>query len=265
MIILKIIIYYFFIFNNEIKMKILIVTSGNIPSQRANSINTIKHAQTFYDLNHQVEIYSIKRLFEDILKFKIKNINKFYGISSKIKIQLIRDKTFFYFKDILPYIFKSLEKQTIQFNSSKEMNNKGEIRNVFSNLIYFFQKIMTNFYSINYFDIEKKISTYGKNRNIDLCYTRAFRIVYHNVNNKIPTILECHDANLWKPKMQYVIKSCKSNYFKCLVTISNILKNIYIKAGIPKEKILVLEDAVELKKYDTIDIVIYYSKCSCIT
>ncbi len=233
-------------------MKILIVSPGKIPSQRANIINTIKHAQAFYHLNHQVKIYSIKRLYEDLLKFQIKDINKFYNISSKVKIELIRDKSVFYFKDILPHIFKSLDKQTKKVTSSKGANNKEKIRNEISYLKYIFQKIKTNFYKINYFDIEKKISTYCKDKNFDLCYTRAYKTVYYNVYNKIPTILECHEANLWKPKMQYVIKSCKSKYFICVVTISNVLKNLFIKAGIPKEKILVLEDAVELKKYDTI-------------
>lgn len=229
-------------------MKILIVSSGKIPSQRANSINTIKHAQCFYDLNHHVVIFSIKRIYEDLLKFKIKNINNFYGLSPKVNIELIRDNSFFYFKDIIPYIFKNFEKQTRNSTSSK----KEEIRNEFSSLKYILQKIKTNFYDINCFDIEKKISNYCRSNHFDLCYTRACKIVYHNIYNKIPTILEYHDANLWKPKMQYIINSCKSNYFKCLVTISNLLKNIYSKAGIPKEKILVLEDAVELKKYETI-------------
>lgn len=233
-------------------MKILIVSPGRIPSQGADSINTIKHAQAFYHLNHQVKIYSIKRLYEDLLKFQIKDINKFYGISSKVKIELIRDKSVFYFKDILPHIFKSLDKQTKKVTSSKGANKKEEIRNKVSYLKYIFQKVKTNLYKINYFDIEKKISTYCKDKNFDLCYTRAYKIVYHNVYHKIPTILECHEANLWKPRMQYVMKSYKSKYFICLVTISNVLKNLYIKAGIPKEKIIVLEDAVELKKYDTI-------------
>ena len=115
-----------------------------------------------------------------------------------------------------------------------------------------FQKTRNNFYNINFFDIEKKISVYCKKNFIELCYTRDCRILYHNTYNKIPTILECHDSNLWKPNMQYLFKSYKSNYFKCLVTISDILKDIYIRAGIPKEKILVIEDAVELKNYDKI-------------
>ncbi len=93
-------------------MKILIYSSGKIPSQRAHSINILKHVQAFHDLNHNVEVYSTIRLFEDIFKIKYKNINNFYGITSQVKIEFIKDRTIFYFKDIIPHFAKRLEKQT---------------------------------------------------------------------------------------------------------------------------------------------------------
>ena len=171
-------------------MKILIYSSGEIPSQRAHSINIIKHAQAFHDLNHKVEVYSKIRLLEEIFKLKYKNINTFYGITPQVKIEFIRDKTIFYFKDIIPYFFRRLEKHTKKFEecSSKDVNSIEKLRNGTSKLVYTSHKIRNIFYNINFFDIEKRISNYCKKNHIELCYTRDCRILYHNINNRIPTI-----------------------------------------------------------------------------
>ncbi len=52
--------------------------------------------------------------------------------------------------------------------------------------------------------------------------------------------------------MQLVLKLSNCKYFKGIVTISDILKDGFIEAGMPDEKILVLEDVVDLSRYDTI-------------
>ena len=90
-------------------MKIFIVSFGYIPSQWAHGINTVKHAQGFYELGHQVEICTVNRLYETLFKVRIKDVNKFYGISPKIKIETFTDNSIFYFRELIPHIFNNLD------------------------------------------------------------------------------------------------------------------------------------------------------------
>ncbi len=101
-------------------MKISIASSGDIPSEWAHSINIVKHAQGFYDLGHQVKIQSVKRLYEAFLEFKIKDIHRFYGLNTKIKIEFFHDNSFFYFNDIIAktliFLFKNINLDILSKN-----------------------------------------------------------------------------------------------------------------------------------------------------
>lgn len=238
-------------------MKISIASSGDIPSQWAHSINIVKHAQGFYDLGHQVNIYTVKRLYEDFIKFKIKDIHRLYGINTKIKIESFRDNSFFYFNDIIPktlkFLFKIINLDILSKNIiDPERRIEKKNQNQIPQLKHIFQKLKTNFYISYNSDPEKKISDACKRNKTDLCYSRAYRTIYYNIQNKIPSVLETHEAHIWKPHVQFVLKLSNSKYFKGIVTISDILKDEFIKAEMPEEKILVLEDAVDLSRYDTI-------------
>lgn len=238
-------------------MKISIASSGDIPSQWAHSINLVKHAQGFYDLGHQVKIHTVKRLYEDFMEFKIKDIHRLYGINTKIKIEFFRDNSFFYFNDIIPktlkFLFKIIDLDILSKNVvDPERRIEKKNQNQIPQLKKIFQKLKTNFYISSNIDPEKKISDTCKRNQIDLCYSRAYRTIYYNIQNKIPSVLETHEAHIWKPHVQLVLKLSNSKYFKGIVTISDILKDEFIEAGMPEEKILVLEDAVDLPRYDSI-------------
>ncbi len=226
-------------------MKILIASLGRIPSQRAHSVNITKHAQGFYDLGHELKIFTIDRYYEDLLKLKIKDINRFYGISPEINIKSTRDISPFYFKEIFLSMFKKIG----LISPLKEESVKNK-ENHISKLLNFYQKVKTNFY-INFYDPEKKISDYCVKNEIDFCYSRAIRLLYYNIKNKIPTVLEYHAPDLLELGLK-LAKLKNSIYFKGLITISTTLKEEFIKMGIAEEKILVLEDAVELDKYNSI-------------
>ena len=60
-------------------MKIAIASNGHIPSQWAHSINTVKHANAFLKLGHEIELLSVKRFEEDQLLKKNLNIYNWYG------------------------------------------------------------------------------------------------------------------------------------------------------------------------------------------
>jgi glycosyltransferase involved in cell wall biosynthesis len=61
--------------------------------------------------------------------------------------------------------------------------------------------------------------------------------------------LESHATHIKHPDLQRVIKLSHSRYFKGLVTISEILRQNFIRAGVPKEKILVLQDGVDVASF----------------
>lgn len=205
------------------RMKIAVVSSGHIPSQWAHSINTLKGADAFYKLGHEVEILTIEGFLEKKKRQEIKDIHKFYGVSEDIKILYFRDNPLFYFGELKPfnYVLWLLKKMT-----------KNRVRYIF--------------------DPEKRISDYCKENSVDICYCRAYRTVYYNIKNEIPTILESHTPNIKHPDLQRVIKLSHSKYFKGIVTISEILKQNFIKAGVPEDKILVSQDGVDIESFQNI-------------
>jgi glycosyltransferase involved in cell wall biosynthesis len=204
-------------------MKLAVVSSGHIPSQWAHSINTLKGANAFHQLGHDVEVLTVDGYFENKNKQNIKDIHKYYNVNESIKIVYFKDNLLFYFASLKPfnYIIGLLKKIT-----------KNRIRYVS--------------------DPEKRISEYCKENSVDICYCRAYRATYHNIINGVPTIMESHTPNIKHPDLQRVIKLSHSKYFKGLVTISEILKQNFINAGVPEDKILVLEDGVDIESFQNL-------------
>ena len=204
------------------KMKIAVITSENIPSQWAHSINLMKHAQGFHNLKYEVEVLVIQGLFEKIYQRKIKNVHDFYDISESISFHTFLDNPFYFFKKI------------------------KYVKSIFHRFIKIFP-ILERIYVP-----ERNLSNFIKKSKFDLTYARSFQAAYYNILNKNPTILETHSANAKQPKFQNLIKLKENPYFKGIVTIHNDLKNNFIKEGIVPEKVLVLEDAVDLEKFDSL-------------
>jgi len=204
-------------------MKIAVVSSGHIPTKWAHSINTVKHAQGFVNLDNSVEILTVESILETFLSLNIKDIHAFYDISKRIKIHHFKDNPLFYFKDI-PLIKQILD----------------NLKNKRPHLRYLM-------------DPEKRISNYCKKNQFDLSYCRSYRSAYYNIKRKIPTIIETHTPNLNNFELRLLFKLSKDIYFKGLITISDILKEKYVNAGVPEKKILVLEDAVDLNKFDIVN------------
>ena len=203
-------------------MKIAVATGGHIPSFRAHSIAVMKMAKGFYKLGHDVEVLTVERFVEDRLRRQIKDLHEFYGVSSEIKITFFRDDLF-YFENlsIISYLYRFLDKVT-----------NRRIRMIR--------------------DPEKMMSKYCKDYDFDLCYYRGYgRTVYYNVvKNKVPTIMESHIRNIVNPDLKRAIKVSRSEYFKGLVTISELLKHTFVKAGVPEKKVLVLDSGVDLELFE---------------
>ncbi|MHA1757746.1 MAG: glycosyltransferase [Promethearchaeota archaeon] len=203
------------------KIKIAVIASGNIPSKWAHGINTIKHAEYFFKNGCVTEILTIKRFMEYINLYLIKNIHQFYGIPKKIKFKFFLDNSFYFFSNIhfLRYFYTKLRYKILRIN--------------------------------NFLDPEKKVSDYCKRNKFDLTYCRTYRTAYYNIKRRIPSIIESHNY-LLNLDLSKLLELSKNPYFISLVTISEQLKARFLRLGVPAEKILVLEDAVDLDKFEAI-------------
>ncbi len=198
-------------------MKIAVISSGHIPSQWAHSINTMKTADSFYKLGHDVEILTVERYPENMQRKTIENIHDFYGISRGIKISFFRDNLFFYYSGIKPV----------------RLMNRALAKITGSRIRYIR-------------DPEKVMSEYCKASNVDVCYCRSYRAVYYNIKNKVPTVMESHTPKVGHPDLERVIDLSGSEHFLGIVTISEALKDNFVTKGVPAEKVLVLQDGVDV-------------------
>lgn len=209
-------------------MKIAVITD-HIPSKWAHSINTMKHAQGFFKLGQDVEVLALRRINEELNRFKVYSIHDFYAISHNINLRFFRDYSPYYFKEIR-YLGQFLSRTTNQ-------------------LLKYFPKFK------KFFNTELKISNYCKKTKVDLAYCRrSDKIAYYNILNKIPTVIESH-LNFTNYIPQYsklLFRLSKNQYFKGIVTIHEVIKNKIIKQGVPEEKILVFEDVADLENFNNI-------------
>ena len=96
---------------------------------------------------------------------------------------------------------------------------------------------------------DRSVAEYCKKQNIELAYCRSYRIPYFCVKKGVPTVIETHTTNYRHPDLQKIYTVSKDLNLKGLVTISEEIKKEHIKRGIPEEKVLVLEDGVDLERF----------------
>ena len=205
-------------------MKIAIITD-HIPSIWAHSINTMKVAEGFFKLGHEVEVLVVCRAKEDLTHLRIKNIHRFYCINQNIRIKFVRDYSPNYFREIR-FIGPVLNK-TVKF------------------LAKFIPKLEVRL------DPENRISKYCKKHNFDLSFCRTtYNTVYYNIVNKIPTILDLHGYDI--PELFHIVKLVKNKYFLGIMTLNSVLEKIFIKMGFPSKKIRTMDNAVDIDRFTQI-------------
>ena len=99
----------------------------------------------------------------------------------------------------------------------------------------------------------KKAACYVAENKPDLAYCRSYLIPYYCVKLGVNTIIETHTTNYEHPALKKIYTIAREDSFKALVTISEKIKEEHIKRGVPKEKILVLEDGVDLERFELLD------------
>ena len=201
-------------------MKVAVVTSGHVPSQWAHSVAVAKNANGFVQCGHDVEILSPERFYESRERRKLGSITDYYGISEDIDVRLFPDKTPYYLTDI-PYVGFALDVLTFAtFDMARRIG-----------------------------DPERKITAYIDEEGFDLAYCRTYRATNYLVEKGIPTIMESHSPTLRRHAQRRAIKSATKDAFCGLVTIGESLMENFVEAGVPEEKILVLQDGVDLEEF----------------
>ncbi len=96
-------------------------------------------------------------------------------------------------------------------------------------------------------------ASYARKKEFDLVYCRSYLIPYCTVKLGVPTLVESHTNLFDNPDMQVLYRIAKDDSFKALVTIHESIKVEHIRRGVPAEKILVLEDGVDIERFDLDD------------
>jgi len=192
-------------------MKIAVIYSQDLPNTYANSINTLKHADAFHCLGHEVTVFYIS------LK-KNNNLHEFYDISKEINFKVFKENFFF---SLTGKFWKKIQ------TTFDLLTNTG-IRDVF--------------------DTQKKIADFIIQNNFDFVYARNFRASYYIIKSGIPIVVETHTANLKNRQMEKILGLNSYTNFK-ISTINEILKQNFINYGMLKENIIVQEDAVDISKF----------------
>ncbi|MFZ5365201.1 MAG: glycosyltransferase [Patescibacteria group bacterium] len=99
----------------------------------------------------------------------------------------------------------------------------------------------------------KKAAQYIESQNPNFVFCRSYLTPYYCVKLGLPTIMETHTTNYDLPALRKSFGAAKDKNFLGLVTINEKLKKEYAKRGVPEEKIIVLEDGVDLNLFDIED------------
>lgn len=205
------------------KLKIAVVASGNIPSLWANSINTVRHADAFSKLGHEVELLSVQRRLEQTFSLEDDDIWAHYGVDP-LPLK--------YFVEYSPFYF-----------NNASLITKAEL---------FLSRYLPRARSL-FPCPEKAISRHIETKDVDLCFARSYKIVKYNIKNNIPTIIETHnpypERNL---DLRKAIELSKNNKLVVFSTIHEKIKAKLVGLGLDDACVLVNEDAVNKEAFDSI-------------
>jgi glycosyltransferase involved in cell wall biosynthesis len=99
----------------------------------------------------------------------------------------------------------------------------------------------------------RKAALYAVEKEFDIVYSRNYLIPSLTIRAGLPTIIESHTTLYDIPVLQEIYKVAHMNTFKGLVTIHEDIKQEHIRRGVPEEKVLVLEDGVDIERFDIDD------------
>lgn len=202
-------------------MRVAVVSSGHVPSQWAHSVAVAKNANGFAQLGHDVDLLTVERLSERRHRREVSSVTDYYGIDPSIDVRFFSDRTPYYVQDVWPL---GLALDALTYATF------GVARRVA--------------------DPERTIAAHCADAGVDLCYCRSYRAVTYAVERGVPTVMETHTPRIRKPSLKRAVRNSTSPQFRLLVTISERLKENFVDAGVPEEKVAVLQDGVDLTQFD---------------
>jgi len=98
-----------------------------------------------------------------------------------------------------------------------------------------------------------RAAKYAKKHDLDLVFARSYEVSIAAIEQGIPTVMETHTTDYDNPSLNKIYAHANNESFKGLVTIHENIAEEHHKRGIPKNKLLVLEDGVDLTQFDIDD------------
>jgi glycosyltransferase involved in cell wall biosynthesis len=144
----------------------------------------------------------------------------------------------------LPNLWERIKVRNIRkfYGISKEVKLRFLIVPSFG---FFFKRIGIKRYT-------RKAVAYIQTKKPNFIYCRSYKTVFQAVKIGIPSIIETHTTYFNHPELRKVYSIAHDKSFLGMVTINEALKAGYAKMGVPEEKIVVLEDGVDLALFKNI-------------
>ena len=101
--------------------------------------------------------------------------------------------------------------------------------------------------------LTQRALAHAKKKALDLVYARSYLLPVLSTQAGIPTVMETHTTLYDHPDLAKIYGVAHLTAFKCLVTIHEDIAREHVKRGVPEEKLLVLEDGVDLERFNVSD------------
>lgn len=105
-----------------------------------------------------------------------------------------------------------------------------------------------------------RVMKYIQRQKYDFVYCRNYVIPYMAARAGIPTFMETHTTAYDNVHLKRIYEVAKEDAFKGIVTIHDKIKSEHIKRGVPENKILVLEDGVDMERFEIEDDPVIWKK-----
>lgn len=113
--------------------------------------------------------------------------------------------------------------------------------------------------TIGLVNADKKIADKILSKDPDVVFCRSYFTTVECVLRGLPTIVETHATNFdCNPGLKAIYGIASDKNFLGLVTINEKLAEEYIQRGVPRDKVITLEDGVDLKQFDIEDNIFFW-------
>ena len=110
----------------------------------------------------------------------------------------------------------------------------------------------------------RRAANYVGSSGIALAYCRSYKVPYYTALAGTPTIVETHTTDYEHPALQKIYEVAHLPAFKGLVTSHESIRGEHVSRGVPKEKTLVVENSVDIRKFQIEDDTRYWKRSLCL-